>query len=69
MSFFYYRKERVLFSMTNIVKKKINMNDALKAKTNWSYKFNMKSYQIIDDYLKIVEHTNLEYVDSHKVII
>ena len=28
-----------------------------------------KSYEIIDRYLRIVEHTNLAYVEPHKVII
>ena len=41
----------------------------LKAKINWSCKFNKKSYQIIEGYLRIVEHTNLAYVEPHKVII
>ena len=55
--------------MINIVKKKINMSDELKAKINWSCKFNKKSYQIIEGYLRIVEHTNLAYVEPHRVII
>jgi len=55
--------------MINIVKKKINMSDELKAKINWPCKFNKKSYQIIEGYLRIVEHTNLAYVEPHKVII
>ncbi len=55
--------------MIKIIKKKINMSDELKAKINWSCKFNKKSYQIIEGYLRIVEHTNLAYVEPHKVII
>ncbi len=55
--------------MINIVKKKINMIDELKAKINWSCKFSKKSYEIIEGYLRIVEHTNLAYVEPHKVII
>ncbi len=55
--------------MINIIKKKINMSDEFKAKINWSCKFNKKSYQIIEGYLRIVEHTNLAYVELHKVII
>ena len=55
--------------MINIIKKKINMSDELKAKINWSCKFNKKSYQIIEGYLRIVEHTNLAYVEPHRVII
>ena len=55
--------------MINIVKKKINMSNELKAKINWSCKFNKKSYQTIEGYLRIVEHTNLAYVEPHRVII
>mgnify|MGYP005782857679 FL=1 len=55
--------------MIKIIKKKINMSDELKAKINWSCKFNKKSYQIIEGCLRIVEHTNLAYVEPHKVII
>ncbi len=45
------------------------MSDELKAKINWSCKFNNRPYQIIEGYLEIVEHTNLAYVEPHKVII
>ena len=55
--------------MIKIIKKKINMSDELKAKINWSCKFNNRPYQIIEGYLRIVEHTNLAYVEPHKVII
>ena len=51
------------------IKKKINMSDELKTKIEWSCKFSKKSYEIIDGYLRIVEHTNLAYVEPHKVII
>lgn len=64
-----YCKERCDVIMIKIIKKKINMSDELKAKINWSCKFNKKSYQIIEGYLRIVEHTNLAYVEPHKVII
>ena len=55
--------------MIKIIKKKINIRDELKAKINWSCKFNNRPYQIIEGYLRIVEHTNLAYVEPHKVII
>ena len=55
--------------MIKIIKKKINMSDELKIKIEWSCKFIKKSYEIIDGYLRIVEHTNLAYVEPHKVII
>ena len=55
--------------MIKIIKKKINMSDEPKIKIEWSCKFSKKSYEIIDGYLRIVEHTNLAYVEPHKVII
>ena len=55
--------------MIKIIKKKINMSDELKTKINWSCKFNNRPCQIIEGYLRIVEHTNLAYVEPHKVII
>ena len=55
--------------MIKIIKKKINMSDELKTKINWSCKFNNRPYQIIEGYPKIVEHTNLTYVEPHKIII
>ena len=45
------------------------MSDELKTKINWSCKFNNRPYQIIEGQLRIVEHTNLAYVEPHKVII
>ena len=45
------------------------MSDELKTKINWSCKFNNRPYQIIEGHLRIVEHTNLAYVEPHKVII
>ena len=45
------------------------MSDELKKQIKWSCKFNNLSYEIIEGYLRIVEHTNLAYVEPHKVII
>ena len=55
--------------MIRIIKKKINMSDELRSKINWSCKFNNRPYQIIEGHLRIVEHTNLAYIEPHKVII
>ena len=63
----HYCKERC--DMIKIIKKKINMSDELKVKINWSCKFNNRPYQIIEGHLRIVEHTNLAYVEPHNVII
>ena len=45
------------------------MSYELKTKIELSCKFSKKSYEIIEGYLRIVEHTNLAYVEPHKVII
>lgn len=58
-----------MIKIIKIIKKKINMSNELKAKINWSCIFNNRPYQIIEAHLRIVEHTNLAYVEPHKVII
>ncbi len=55
--------------MIKIVKKKIDMSKELKDKIIWTCKFSNQSYQMIEGCLRIVEHTNLAYVEPHKVII
>ena len=55
--------------MIVIDKKKINMSKELKAKIGWSCRFHNKSYEIIEGNLRMVKHTNLAYVEPHKVII
>lgn len=55
--------------MIIIKKKKINMSEELKVKIKWSYKLSNQSYEIIEGCIHIVEHTNLAYVEPHKVII
>lgn len=52
-----------------MIKKKINMSDEFRSKIDWSCKFNNRHYQIIEGYIKIMEHTNLSYVEPHKIII
>ena len=55
--------------MIKVVKKKINMSDELKTKIDWSCRFAKQKYEIYEGCLRIVEHTNLAYVEPHKVII
>lgn len=55
--------------MIKIVKRIINMSDELEAKIKWSCKFSNRPYQVIEGCLRIVEHTNIAYVEPHKVII
>ena len=45
------------------------MSDELKIKIDWSCKFSKQKYKIYEGCLRIVEHTNLAYVEPHKVII
>lgn len=55
--------------MIKVVKKKINMSDELKTKIDWFCRFAKHKYEIYEGCLRIVEHTNLAYVEPHKVII
>ena len=44
------------------------MSDELKTKIDWSCKFSKQKYKIYEGCLRIVEHTNLAYVEPHKGI-
>ena len=55
--------------MINIVKRKINMTDELRSKIKWACTFNNCVPKIKDGSLKLIEHTNLAYVEPHRVII
>ena len=55
--------------MIKIKKKKINISKELKTKIEWACKFNKTDYQIIEGCLRVVEHTNLAYVEPHRAII
>ena len=45
------------------------MSEELKSKIEWACLFSKQKYQIIEGCLRIVEHTNLAYVEPHRVII
>ena len=56
--------------MLHIIKKEINMSDELHSKIKWACRINsIKQPEIINGCLRIIEHTNLAYVEPHKVII
>ena len=58
--------------MLSIIKKEINISEELKSKIKWACQLKLKGKekpQIINGCLKIIEHTNLAYVEPHKVII
>lgn len=53
----------------SITKKKINISKELKSKIEWTCKLKQVTPEIINGSLRIVEHTNLAYVEPHRVII
>lgn len=58
--------------MLQITKKEINMSKELLSKIEWAcrLKFKWKEQpQIINGCLRIIEHTNLAYVEPHRVLI
>ncbi len=58
--------------MLHITKKQINMSKELYSKIEWAcrLKFNGKEQpQVIDGCLRKLSHTNIAYVEPHRVII
>ena len=55
--------------MLKIIKKEINMSKELLSKIEWTCKLKQVTPEIINGSLRIVEHTNLAYVEPHRVII
>ena len=55
--------------MLSIIKKEINISEELKSKIKWTCKLKQVTPEIINGSLRIVEHTNLAYVEPHRVII
>ena len=64
-----YLKNGGFCDMISIVKRKINMTDELCSKIKWACTFNNCVPKIKNGSLKLIEHTNLAYVESHRVII
>lgn len=58
--------------MLQITKKEINMSKELLSKIEWACRLKFKGKeqpQIINGCLRIIEHTNLAYVDPNRVLI
>ena len=53
----------------HIIKKEINMSKELFSKIEWTCKMKKVKPEIINGTLRIVEHTNLAYIEPHRVII
>ena len=60
---------QIVRTRIDIVKRKINMTDELRSKIKWACTFNNCVPMIKNGSLKIIEHTNLAYVEPHRVII
>ena len=55
--------------MLNIIKKEINMSKELLSKIEWTCKMKKVKPKIYNGTLRIIKHTNLAYVEPHRVII
>ena len=55
--------------MLEITKKEINMSKELLSKIEWTCKLKQVKPEITNGCLRIVERTNLAYVEPHRVII
>ena len=56
--------------MLNIVKTEINISDDILSKIKWACQFNgVKKPTVRCGNLRVVKHTNLAYVEPHRVII
>ena len=55
--------------MITIIKKKIEISDELLSKINWACTLSKTRPKIFNGYLRIIKHTNLAYVEPHRVII
>ncbi len=55
--------------MLKIIKKKIMITYELQSKISWACSFANCSPEVIEGNLRIIEKTNLAYVEPHRVII
>lgn len=55
--------------MLSITRKEINISEELKSKIEWTCKLKQVKPEITNGCLRIVECTNLAYVEPHRVII
>lgn len=55
--------------MIRIISKKIKMNKEIRSRIEWDCNFVNKVPWLKNGSLRIVEHTNLAYVEPHRVVI
>lgn len=55
--------------MITIIKKEIKISKELLSKIEWACTFSKTTPKITNGNMRIIEHTNLAYIEPHKVII
>ena len=55
--------------MLTVIKKEIKISKELLSKIEWACAFSKQAPQIVNGNLRIIKHTNLAYVEPHRVII
>lgn len=55
--------------MITIIKKEIKISEELLSKIEWACTFSKTTPKIINGTLRIIKHTNLAYIEPHRVII
>ena len=55
--------------MITIIKKEIKISEELLSKIEWACTFSKTTPIIINGTIRIIKHTNLAYVEPHRVII
>ena len=55
--------------MITIIKKEIKISEELLSKIKWVCTFSKATPKIINGTLRILKHTNLAYIEPHRVII
>ena len=55
--------------MITVIKKEIKISKELLSKIEWACAFSKTTPKIINGTLRIIKHTNLAYVEPHRVII
>ena len=67
--FFVFKKVSVIFQMVNVIKKEIKIDNTLKKKLEFICSFCNTTPTFYNGSIRTIEHTNLMYVEPHRVII
>ena len=67
--FFVFKKVSVIFQMVNVIKKEIKIDNTLKKKLEFICSFCNTTPTFYNGSIRTIEHTNLMYVEPHRVVI